>query len=88
MPATPLKGHALRSADYDRRAQRLQLEFADRSVRTYKGVPQEVFDRLCAAPNAGAYFDDRIRDEYPWERASAGSDSARGRADDLFGGQL
>lgn len=83
---TPLRGQALRAAGYDRRDQRLEIEFADRSVRAYKGVPQEVFERLRAAPNAGAYFDDRIRDEYPWERVSAGSGDARGRADDLFGG--
>lgn len=86
MQRTPLRGSALRSAGYDRRAQQLEIEFADRSVRVYKGVPEQVFDRLCAAPNAGAYFDDRIRDEYPWERASAGSSDARGRLDDLFGG--
>lgn len=86
MQRTPLRGSALRSAGYDRRAQRLEIEFADRSLRIYKGVPEQVFDRLCAAPNAGAYFDDRIRDEYPWERASAGVSDARGRLDDLFGG--
>ena len=86
MQRTPLKGSALRSAGYDRRVQQLEIEFADRSLRVYKGVPEQVFDRLRAAPNAGAYFDDRIRDEYPWERVSAGTDGARGRLDDLFGG--
>jgi hypothetical protein len=51
-------------------------------------VPDEVWRRLIAAPNAGAYFDDRIAEEYPNAPGSAGTqDEARARLDDLFGGK-
>ena len=51
----PLKGQALRAATYDRRDQRLEIEFADRSVRAYKGVPQEVFDGIAEAAKTDRY---------------------------------
>lgn len=86
MERKKLRGATLREAGFDARDSRLELHFANGEVRVYKGVQREVFERLCAAPNAGSYFDDRIRDEYPWERGSAGAgDEAKRRADDLFG---
>jgi len=82
-----LTGGRLRSARYDTRERRLEITFADHSVRVWQGVPEEVWRRLLAAPNAGAYFDDRIADEYPNQPGSAGSsDDARRRLDQLFGG--
>ncbi|MEI8301927.1 MAG: KTSC domain-containing protein [Burkholderiales bacterium] len=88
MEQRPLSGGKLRSASYDRRAQRLEIVFADHSVRIYQGVPEEVWRRLIAAPNAGAYFDDRIAEEYPNAPGSAGNQAqARARLDDLFGGK-
>lgn len=83
-----LNGSKLRTAAYDVRGRRLRIEFADGAVRDFEAVPQEVFERLRAAPNAGAYYDDRIRDEYPSRRGAQDDDAAaRGRLDDLFGGQ-
>jgi hypothetical protein len=82
-----LSGGRLRSARYDVRAQRLENTFTDHSVRIWQGVPDEVWRRLIAAPNAGAYFDDRIADEYPNQPGSPAVDAgARRRLDDLFGG--
>jgi hypothetical protein len=58
--------------------------FDDGRIRVYKHVPQEVFRRLCSAPNPGTYWEDRIAEEYP-----KGPDrSARGDGPtlkDLFG---
>ncbi len=31
----------------------------------YKQVPEEVYRRLCAAPNPATYWEDRIAEEYP-----------------------
>ncbi|HPU51262.1 MAG TPA: KTSC domain-containing protein [Burkholderiaceae bacterium] len=82
-----LTGARLRSAGYDPRQQRLEILFGDRSMRVYKGVPDEVWRRLLASPNPGSYFDDRIAEEYPSEPASpGGAEQARSRLDDLFGG--
>ena len=82
-----LTGDRLASGRYDARDRRLELVFRDKSVRIYKGVPEEVWRRLVAAPNAGSYFEDRIAEEYPNEPGSAGTQaSARQRLDQLFGG--
>jgi hypothetical protein len=81
-----LHGSRLRSAGYDERARRLEIEFADGGVRVYKEVPAEVARRLFSAPNAGAYWEDRIADEYPAEAGTGGRDAeARAKLDSLFG---
>ena len=87
MDRQPLKGGSrLRSAGFDTRAGELELEFADRSLRVYRGVPVEVWRRLLAAPNPGSYFEDRIEEEYPWSAGTGtATPDARARLDDLFG---
>lgn len=81
-----LKGGRLKAGAYDEGSQRLELEFVDGSVRTYKSVPAEVWRRLLAAPNAASYHEDRIAEEYPVERGSAAVDpDAKARLDALFG---
>lgn len=86
MEHKPLRGGKLKSAAYDEREQRLDIEFADHSVRAFKSVPREVWQRLLAAPNPGAYFDDRIADEYPSQPGSPRqADDAKARLDSLFG---
>jgi hypothetical protein len=78
----------LKSAGYDERAQRLEIEFASGDVRAYKGVPPEVARRLMAAPNAEAFWEDRIAEEYPYETGRGSRDAdARARLDSLFGKQ-
>lgn len=80
-----LKGGQLKAGSYDEAAQRLELEFADGSVRVYKSVPAEVWRRLLAAPNPASYHEDRIAEEYPVERGSvAASPDAKARLDALF----
>jgi hypothetical protein len=55
----------IRRADYDPASQQLELHWDNKSVLAYKQVPQEVYRRLCAAPNPAAYWEDRIAEEYP-----------------------
>ena len=75
---------------YDEAARRRASSGARRwcSVRTFIGVPAEVFRRLQAAPNAGAYYEDRIAEEYPSRPTSAADPGghAQSKLDDLFGG--
>ena len=82
-----LSGGKLRSGTYHSRDQRLEIVFADHSVRVYQGVPEEIWRRLCAAPNPGSFFEDRIAEEYPNQPGSSRSaEDARRALDDLFGG--
>jgi hypothetical protein len=86
MDSRKLNGSRLKSATYDDGEHRLMIEFADGATRIFKAVPRAVFDRLVAAPNAYAYYEDRIAEEYPTERgATTTSAKARGALDDLFG---
>jgi hypothetical protein len=55
----------IRKAEYDPSARQLDLHWDDRSVKAYKHVPEEVYRRLCAAPNPTTYWEDRIAEEYP-----------------------
>ena len=79
----------IRRADYDDKTQQLDLHWDSKTVLAYKQVPQEVFRRLCAAPNPTTYWEDRIAEEYPKGvpmGKGAGSDDAAQKFQDLFGG--
>lgn len=81
------KGGRIVEAAFDERDKRLELRFANGESRIFAGVPTEVFRRLIAAPNPATYYEDRIAEEYPVRRGSAGTTpDARSRLDDLFGG--
>lgn len=87
MPSKTFTSGRIRRADYDGSSQQLELQWDDKRVLAYKQVPQEVYRRLCAAPNPSAYWEDRIAEEYPKgtpKRSGDGPDAARA-FDDLFG---
>lgn len=78
----------IRKADYDATSQQLDLHWDNKTVLAYKHVPQEVFRRLCAAPNPTTYWEDRIAEEYPKGRpmtTGVAGDKPRDLSD-LFGG--
>ena len=78
----------IRRADYDPASRQLDLHWDNQSVLAYKGVPEEVFRRLCSAPNPATYWEDRIAEEYPKARPMtpvAGAGSGKSLSD-LFGG--
>jgi hypothetical protein len=76
----------IRKADYDAASQQLDLHWDDGRVLAYKHVPEEVFRRLCAAPNPTTFWEDRIAEEYP--KGTPRSAAAKKGPDlrDLFGG--
>lgn len=81
-----LNSSLLKSASYDGSQQRLELEYASGERRVFKAVPAEVYRRLIAAPNPAAYYEDRIAEEYAWEKTTgAGPANARSKLDSLFG---
>ena len=77
----------IRRVDYDPATRQLDLHWDNQSVLAYAHVPEEVFRRLCSAPNPATYWEDRIAEEYPKARpmkppgGSGGGKTLR----DLFG---
>lgn len=79
----------IRRADYDASTQQLDLQWDDKTVLSYKHVPQEVWRRLYSAPNPTTYWEDRIAEEYPKGvpmSKGAGAEDAAQKLRDLFGG--
>lgn len=76
----------IRQAHYDAASGQLELHWDDGNVLAYKQVPQEVFRRLCSAPNPTTYWEDRIAEEYP--KGTPQTKTAKKGPDlrDLFGG--
>ena len=76
----------IRKAEYDPSSRQLDLHWENKSVLAYKQVPEEVFRRLCSAPNPATYWEDRIAEEYP-KGTPRTSGAAGGGKDlrDLFG---
>jgi hypothetical protein len=64
-----LNNSKIRSAGYDERSQTLEIEFTNGEVLQYLRVSHETFRRLMAAPNAAAYFEDNIAEDYTSRRA-------------------
>lgn len=76
----------IRKAEHDPATKQLDLHWDNKSVLAYKHVPDEVFRRLCSAPNPAAYWEDRIADEYPRGMPMKAAGSADGKdLKDLFG---
>jgi hypothetical protein len=59
-----LNSGLLAAARYDAEIKRLAIRFRKGTVYYYLDVPKEVYDALLAAPSVGAYFVQRIRDEF------------------------
>lgn len=68
MQRRPVVSSHLRAVGYDARHQILEIEFDGGSVYHYFDVPEEVHDALMNAASKGAYFQDRIKDEYRHEK--------------------
>lgn len=88
MPTKVFTSGRIRRAEYDAATRQLDLHWENKSVLAYKGVPEEVFRRLCSAPNPATYWEDRIAEEYPKAAPRAAGTAADGsrKWSDLFGG--
>jgi KTSC domain len=71
MYITPVASSTLATIAYDASEQILQLEFRDRSVYRYLGVPAEVHQALLNAPSKGQFFNRAIRGIFRHELAPA-----------------
>jgi hypothetical protein len=87
MPTKTFTTGRIRKAEHHASTKQLDLHFDNGSVLAYKHVPDEVFRRLCAAPNPTTYWEERIAEEYP-KGTSVKSDSdgtGEKKWSDLFG---
>ena len=71
MNVTAVESTTLRGIAYDESVGLLRLEFRNRSVYDYFGVPVEVHDALLHASSVGACFNERVRGCFPFRRVSA-----------------
>lgn len=55
MPTRTFTSSRIRRADYDSASRQLDLHWDNKSVLAYKQVPEEVYRRLCAAPNPATH---------------------------------
>ncbi|MFO7747994.1 MAG: KTSC domain-containing protein [Orrella sp.] len=77
----------LRMASFEPKQQQLTLSWENKTVTSYRPVPEEIYQRLCRAPNPSTYVEDRIAEEYPKvhpPRPKGPSEAAK-KLDDLFG---
>ena len=86
MPTKTFTGGRIKKADYDPVSSQLDLHWDNKTVLAYKHVPEEVYRRLCSAPNPATYWEDRIAEEYPKgsPRTSATDTKGVKKLSDLF----
>ena len=58
---------AIDRATYDPETEALDLFYAGGDRYSYFGVPQEVYDALCAAPSAGAFVNRFVKPHFRYE---------------------
>ena len=80
MRITAVESTTLVTVSYDDARAVLQLEFCSRAVYQYFSVPAAVHQSLLDASSKGRYFNQAIRNHFPYRRVSD-FDAARKRAE-------
>ena len=63
MPST-----VIRRYEYDEAGERLIIEFVTGRRYAYARVPPELYEAMTRVTSKGAFFNRKIRDNYPFER--------------------
>ena len=63
-----LSSSAIRYVSYDPKTRFLRITFTSGGTYNYSKVPRWMYAELLAAPSAGTYFNDNIRDQYSLRR--------------------
>lgn len=66
MERQPVTSSRILSVGYDPATQTLEVEFKNKKVAEYTGVPQSVYDGLMAAVSIGIYFGAHIAGKFPY----------------------
>lgn len=69
MTRTPVDSTTVAAYAYDAAARVLEVEFHGGAVYRYHDVPPDVVGAWLRAPSLGAFFNERIRDAFEFEKA-------------------
>jgi KTSC domain len=72
MNVATVESTTLATVAYDELQQLLQLEFCNRAIYLYWGVPAIVHQSLLSARSKGRYFQQAIRGRFPYQRVDHG----------------
>jgi len=68
MLRTRVQSSSLASIGYAAEVRTLEVEFNRGDTYQFFAVPKYIFDDLLAAPSKGTYFNEHIKDRYPFRR--------------------
>jgi lysyl-tRNA synthetase class 2 len=64
----PVSSSMIAAVGYDEDREVLEVEFSSGTVYRYLRVSLAVFEAFLAARSKGRFFNERIKDAYPWEQ--------------------
>jgi hypothetical protein len=79
MNETRVDSTTLRAFAYDDGHQILRLEFLNRAIDHYYGVPAAVHEAILGAPSKGSYFNRVIRGRFPYAFCASAQTSLAGK---------
>jgi len=65
MERKPARSSNLRSVGYNEESQTLEIEFKNKRVYQYKGVPKAIYISLMNVTSHGKYFHKFVKDKFP-----------------------
>jgi hypothetical protein len=77
MPQVDLPSSSLKAARYQDQCALLDLEFQSGEIYRYHDIPVQVYHELLQAESKGRYFNQHIRNHFPYTKI----DPARGSTD-------
>jgi hypothetical protein len=64
----PVTSSVIAAIGYDEENEILELELVSGCVYRYLGICLDIYEDFRAARSMGKFFNENIRDAYPWER--------------------
>ncbi len=64
----PVHSSNVESVEYDADTQTVYVKFLNGNLYIYKGVQEQEYQGLLAAPSVGSYLHRNFRNTYPYER--------------------
>lgn len=71
-----VQSSAIQAVDHDE-GTGLFVTFTSGQTYVYDGVPRDLYERLLRAPSKGTFFNDEIRDAFPFWKLTVRPASAR-----------
>ena len=68
MPRVDLPSTSLKAATYQDQDALLEVEFPSGAIYRYLGVPEPVYQELLTAESKGRYFNQHIRNRFPFAK--------------------